>query len=182
MQVNIHEAKTHFSKLVERAAAGEEIVIARAGRPLVKLVPYAEARAPRRLGAWKGEVWIAPDFDAHVLLWALADDSALTRERRAQIEDPANDVFVSAASAWEIEIKRAAGRLRAPEDLLGAIAATGLSPLDVTLEHGVAAGRLPLHHRDPFDRLLIGQAQLEGMALVTHDAALAAYPVAILPA
>jgi prevent-host-death family protein len=65
VQVNIHEAKTHFSKLVERAAAGEEIVIARAGTPLVKLVAYAEARAPRRLGAWKGKVTIAPDFDEY---------------------------------------------------------------------------------------------------------------------
>jgi prevent-host-death family protein len=65
VQVNIHEAKTHFSKLVERAAAGEEIVIARAGTPVVKLVPYAESRAPRRLGAWKGRVRIAPDFDEY---------------------------------------------------------------------------------------------------------------------
>jgi PIN domain nuclease of toxin-antitoxin system len=121
-------------------------------------------------------------LDTHVLLWALADDPALTRGRREEIEDPANEVFVSAVSTWEIEIKRAAGTLEAPDDLLSAIAATGLSPLSVTLEHGVAAGGLPLHHRDPFDRLLIGQAQLEGMTLVTHDASLAAYPVAILPA
>jgi prevent-host-death family protein len=63
MAVNIHEAKTHLSRLVDRAAAGEEIVIARAGKPIAKLVPY-EARQPdRELGAWRDKVWIAPDFD-----------------------------------------------------------------------------------------------------------------------
>ncbi len=61
--VNIHEAKTHLSRLVERAAAGEEVVIAKAGKPMAKLVPYQEEREPRQLGAWKGKVWIAPDFD-----------------------------------------------------------------------------------------------------------------------
>jgi len=61
---NIHEAKTHLSRLVERAAAGEEIVIAKAGKPMVKLVPYQEAKTPKRKpGAWRGKVWISPDFD-----------------------------------------------------------------------------------------------------------------------
>jgi prevent-host-death family protein len=62
-QVNIHEAKTHFSKLVDRAAAGEEIVIARAGTPVAKLVAYTEG--PRQLGGWQGKVWISPDFDEY---------------------------------------------------------------------------------------------------------------------
>jgi prevent-host-death family protein len=62
-QVNIHEAKTHFSKLVERVEAGEEIVIARNGDPVAKLVPYVE-RAPRKLGGWEGKIWISPDFDS----------------------------------------------------------------------------------------------------------------------
>ena len=63
-QVNIHEAKTHFSKLVERAEAGEEIVIARNGKPVAKLGPYVEAREPRKLGGWEGKVWLAPDWDS----------------------------------------------------------------------------------------------------------------------
>ncbi len=63
MLVNIHEAKTHFSRLVERAAAGEEIVIGKAGKPMAKLVPYAATKEPRKLGAWHGKVWMAPDFD-----------------------------------------------------------------------------------------------------------------------
>jgi prevent-host-death family protein len=61
---NIHEAKTHLSKLLERLAAGEEIVIARAGKPVAKLIPYAENTRPRKPGAWKGKVWLAPDWDS----------------------------------------------------------------------------------------------------------------------
>lgn len=65
MQVNIHEAKTHLSRLVERAAAGEEIIIGKAGKPMARLVPYREPKPPKRKpGAWKGKVWISPDFDA----------------------------------------------------------------------------------------------------------------------
>ena len=63
MKVNIHDAKTHLSRLVDRVAAGEEITIARAGKPVAKLVPYQEPTEPRVLGAWRGQVWIAPDFD-----------------------------------------------------------------------------------------------------------------------
>lgn len=64
MQVNMHEAKTQLSRLVERAAAGEEVVIARAGKPVAKLVPYAENRKPRRPGALRGQIWLAPDWDS----------------------------------------------------------------------------------------------------------------------
>ena len=61
---NIHEAKTHLSKLIERVAAGEEIVIGKAGKPVAKLVPYTEKKEPRKPGAWKGKVWLAPDWDS----------------------------------------------------------------------------------------------------------------------
>ena len=64
--VNIHQAKTHLSRLVERVEAGEEITLARAGRPVARLVPYRQRREPRRLGIWKGQVWMSPDFDAPV--------------------------------------------------------------------------------------------------------------------
>lgn len=63
MQVNIHEAKTNFSRLVERAAAGEEIIIGKAGKPVAKLVPYSQPKPKRKPGAWRGKVWISPDFD-----------------------------------------------------------------------------------------------------------------------
>jgi prevent-host-death family protein len=61
--VNVHEAKTHLSRLLERVLAGEEIVIAKAGRPVAKLIPYAESEEPRKMGGWKGRVWMADDFD-----------------------------------------------------------------------------------------------------------------------
>lgn len=87
---------------------------------------------------------------------------------------------MSAVSPWEIEIKRAKGRLRAPTDLLGAVGRAGFTALPVVLEHGVAAGQLPLHHHDPFDRMLVAQAQLEGLTIVTDDEQIARYQVAVL--
>jgi PIN domain nuclease of toxin-antitoxin system len=90
---------------------------------------------------------------------------------------------VSSVSVWEAAIKRALGKLRAdPADLRAELDLAGFGQLPVTWEHGLAAGALPRHHRDPFDRMLIAQAQLEGLTLVTTDQALAAYDVALLPA
>ncbi len=63
VKANIHEAKTNLSRLIERAAAGEEVIISKAGKPVARLIPYAEAKKPRRIGIWKGKIWIAPDFD-----------------------------------------------------------------------------------------------------------------------
>lgn len=116
-------------------------------------------------------------LDTHALLWWLADDPRLGAEARRQIADGANAVLVSAASAWEIEIKRALGKLEAPADLAAAIRDSGFEPLAITLDHAVAAGRLPPHHSDPFDRLLIAQAAAEHLTLITRDSAFAAYDV-----
>ena len=119
-------------------------------------------------------------LDTHVLLWWLADDPALSPVRRSAIADPANVVYVSAASAWEISIKRALGKLVAPEDLTGALSESELEQLPVTVAHAEVVGALPLHHRDPFDRMLIAQAQVEGRAVVTGDPVFGRYDVAIL--
>jgi PIN domain nuclease of toxin-antitoxin system len=121
-------------------------------------------------------------LDTHVLLWTLLDRSRLSAGTLASIRDPENAVLVSAASPWEIEVKRAKGELEVPTDLRAAIHEASFTALPITIEHGIAAGRLPLHHRDPFDRMLVAQAQLEGLTIVTRDAALARYQVAILPA
>ena len=122
-------------------------------------------------------------LDTHAFLWWIEDDSALGSSARAAINVPTNPVYVSAASAWEIAIKRAKGTLEAPRgDVAAWIAAEGFAELDITVRHGTAAGALPLHHRDPFDRVLIAQAQLEEMTLITADPALAAYDVALIPA
>lgn len=119
-------------------------------------------------------------LDTNALIWALADQ--LLGAARDAVTDGGNWVAVSAVSAWEIEIKRSRRALDVPDDLVEALAVTGFHPLGVTIEHGIAAGKLPPHHRDPFDRMLVAQAQLEGLTIVTRDRRITRYQVAILPA
>jgi PIN domain nuclease of toxin-antitoxin system len=101
---------------------------------------------------------------------------------RGQINEPANEVFVSAATVWELAIKRALNKLRLPGDLPREIITSGFTALAVSMDHALAAGALPAHHNDPFDRMLIAQARLETLTLVTHDARFAAYDVPLLRA
>jgi len=119
-------------------------------------------------------------LDTHILLWWLADDEHLPGRAAATIADPDTEVVVSAASAWEIAIKQAAGRLDTPEDLLDAVAANDFGTLAITADHAMAAGRLPAHHADPFDRMLIAQAQIEGFTLVSVDRRFSEYEVDLL--
>lgn len=120
-------------------------------------------------------------LDTHILLWWLTDDSALPTTARTAIGDPASEVFISAASAWEIAIKHALGRLDFPVAQMGVILdEAGFTPLGIEVQHGVIAGALPPHHHDPFDRMLVAQAQHEGMTLVTVDAMIRRYAVAVL--
>ncbi len=121
-------------------------------------------------------------LDTNALLWALDRPERLSDRASDAISSPANDVFVSPVSAWEISIKSAARKLEPRVDLLHELRRLDLSPLAVTWEHGLAAGSLPLHHRDPFDRMLVAQAQLEGLTIVTSDERIARYQVAVLPA
>lgn len=118
-------------------------------------------------------------LDTHALLWWLADEQ-LDAGARAAIEDPENVVWVSAASVWEIAIKRSLGKLRTGADLLGAVEWSGFERLPIAMDHAEAAGALPPHHRDPFDRMLVAQAQLLDLAIVTRDAAFDAYDVELL--
>lgn len=106
----------------------------------------------------------------------------LGAKARAAIANPDAQVFVSAATAWEISINTALGKLDAPNSLEEALATNGFTPLPINMEHALAAGRLPEHHRDPFDRMLIAQAQLERLTLVTHDGAFGHYDVGLLDA
>lgn len=101
---------------------------------------------------------------------------------RQAISDGANDVFVSAASVWEASIKRALGKLNAPQNLTAVVEREGFTPLPVTLFHAEQAGLLPPHHRDPFDRMLVAQAQAEGLAIVTGDRNIPRYGVRVIPA
>jgi PIN domain nuclease of toxin-antitoxin system len=120
-------------------------------------------------------------LDAHALLWWWSDDAQLVQAARRSITDSTNTVVVSAGTVWEIAVKRAAGRLAAPIDLLEALRTEGFDVVPVTGEDAVVAAELPGHHRDPFDRLLIAQAQRLDALVVTRDRAIAAYEIHVLP-
>jgi PIN domain nuclease of toxin-antitoxin system len=121
--------------------------------------------------------------DTHVFLWWRADDSRLGEAARQAIRDGQSDVFLSAASIWEIAIKHSLGRLEIPAPASAAAMRLGFEPLPISLAHAEAAALLPPLHRDPFDRMLVAQARTEGLTLVTHDPVIRAYPgVAFLPA
>lgn len=120
--------------------------------------------------------------DTHVYLWWLTNHRRLKREVRALLRAPTTLVHVSAVTIWEIAIKMALGRLEveAGVDFVAEIAANHFTPLSITPRQAQHAGALPRHHDDPFDRMLIAQAQLEGLSLVTHDGAFEAYEVHLI--
>ena len=109
-------------------------------------------------------------LDTHAFLWWLSDDRKLSATARDAIRDPRAIVHVSAASIWEIGIKAKLGRLDVRDsDLAAEIAANGFAELTITARHAQSAGALPRHHDDPFDRMLIAQAQIEDLVVITHD-------------
>jgi PIN domain nuclease of toxin-antitoxin system len=120
-------------------------------------------------------------LDSHTLIWWLAGDMNLSPRARLAIEDAGNEVFVSAASVWELATKHRAGRLPGigalMQDVQGALAAQGFVGLAIELRHAQVAGSLPPPHRDPFDRMLMAQAMLEDMLLVSNEAPFDAYGV-----
>jgi PIN domain nuclease of toxin-antitoxin system len=121
-------------------------------------------------------------IDTHALLWWAVDAAKLAEPARRSIADPANVVLVSAATIWEIEIKRRAGRLDAPEQILDDVQANGFQVIPMTGVDAVAAASLPLHHKDPFDRMLIAQARRLDAVVVSQDEAFATYDVHVLTA
>jgi PIN domain nuclease of toxin-antitoxin system len=118
-------------------------------------------------------------LDTHVLLWWLAASERLSRRARQTIIESAR-VYVSAASIWEISIKVARGRLLVHGDLEAHLATNHFVALPVTVAHAIAAGSLPCHHGDPFDRMLIAQASIESLTLLTADERQAAYDVPVI--
>jgi len=121
-------------------------------------------------------------LDTRAFLWWNNDDSALGPVARAAIADSDNVVFVSAASAWEIATKRADGKVDAPGDIADWVSRDGFIELAIDIAHAVRSAELPWHHRDPFDRLLVAQAQLEDLTLVTNDPEVAKYDAETLDA
>jgi PIN domain nuclease of toxin-antitoxin system len=118
--------------------------------------------------------------DSHVLLWHALDDPRLRPEPTAAIEADDAEVLVSAASLWEIGIKAGLGKLKAPEDLPERVEQLGFGLQPITAEHAWRVRTLPSHHRDPFDRLLIAQAEVERLPIVTADPAFDAYDVKVV--
>ena len=121
-------------------------------------------------------------LDTHALLWWLAEPQRLDRCAYDAIADTSNEVFVSAISGWEIAVKNALGKLQAPDDLEAGIKKQGFTPLSLTFRHAKQAGTLPPHHGDPFDRMLVAQAQIEGLIVVTRDRHISRYDVHTMPA
>lgn len=119
-------------------------------------------------------------IDTHVLIWAVLADPALPERYRAVLSDPDAEIHVSAVTVWEITIKRALGKLAVPADFVDQAIAAGCIPLPVTWDHARAVEALPPHHGDPFDRLLIAQARVEDLTLLSVDRSFAAYDVSLL--
>ncbi|WP_326658453.1 type II toxin-antitoxin system VapC family toxin [Streptomyces sp. NBC_00385] len=119
-------------------------------------------------------------LDTHVVLWWL-DDSAELNDEVKHLLDTEPSVFVSAVTPWEIAIKQSLGKLEGPADLAERVRDSQFLSLPITSGHGVRAGRLPGHHRDPFDRILIAQAQTEGMTVLTRDKWIPSYDVQVMP-
>ncbi|SFD81363.1 type II toxin-antitoxin system VapC family toxin [Streptomyces aidingensis] len=118
-------------------------------------------------------------LDTHVVLWWLSDSPELSEETKILL-DTEPGVCVSAVSPWEVAIKQSLGKLKGPDDLPERVRDCQFRSLPITAGHGVRAGRLPHHHRDPFDRLLVAQAQTEGLTLVTRDQHIPRYDVPVL--
>jgi PIN domain nuclease of toxin-antitoxin system len=116
----------------------------------------------------------------HAALWWLSGDERFGEAAARRVGDETNQILLSAAVVWEVAIKRSLGKLEAPPDLASTLLGAGAHALPVTLEHAAAVERLPWHHRDPFDRILVAQAAIEGAVLVSGDEALRLYGVELV--
>ena len=121
-------------------------------------------------------------LDTHVLIWALEDNPTLSDEAAKAIITPANVVFVSSVSLWEISIKKQMGKLETPDNLQEEIRLHRFTPLNIAYDHAELAGKLPDIHKDPFDRMLIAQAVIEKLTLVTRDEGIARYDLDLIKA
>ena len=182
---------------------GESVIIARGVKPVAKLVPADDVTPKRQFGAMRGRARVTRAFfdplpeaefdrlgrvtpvrlllDTHTLLWWLDGDRRLSRHARTAIADEDNAVFVSAASAWELATKARLGKLPdaidVATDVAGCLARQGFLDLPITVVHAQRAGSLRIDHRDPFDRMLIAQAQMEDLPLVTNEEIFDAFAV-----
>ncbi len=119
-------------------------------------------------------------LDTHAVLWFLSGDDRLSENARRHLTDDTNRVLLSAAVVWEIAIKRSLGKLVVPDEYLSLLLGAGVQSLAVSVEHASAVEHLPPHHRDPFARMLVAQATIEGGALITRDDALRPYGITLI--
>jgi PIN domain nuclease of toxin-antitoxin system len=119
-------------------------------------------------------------LDTHAALWFLSGDERLGESARRHMTDDSNRVLLSAAVVWEVAIKRSLGKLVVPPEYLSLLLGAGAQPLAVTVDHAAAVEDLPMHHRDPFDRMLVAQASSEGAALVSRDEVLRPYGITMI--
>ena len=202
--VNVHDAKTHFSSLLARVEKGQEVVIARAGKPVARLVPNAaEKKAQCSVlivgihGAGRLRFAAAGQFsrrskarnveiliDTHCWLWLCASPERLSQKTLDRLARRDTDRLLSAASIWEMVIKYDLGKLPLPVDprdfVPTRLETTQTQVLDISAAHALRISDLPHHHRDPFDRMIVAQALVEGAHLLTADRALKAYDVDLL--
>ncbi|UYV12388.1 MAG: type II toxin-antitoxin system VapC family toxin [Phycisphaera sp.] len=121
-------------------------------------------------------------LDTHALLWWLSDPEKLSGEARTALTDGQNSVYVSSAAGWEMAIKKRLGRLDYPANLAEVLDKDHIAVLPITLPHALAVSDLPMHHQDPFDRMMLAQAMIEGLVLVTRDDDIRKYDIKVLVA
>jgi len=125
-------------------------------------------------------------LDTHAFIWSAASPQSLTSAARRAIQDPTNDIYISAVSAWEIVIKHGLGKISLPQApeiwVPSRIVAMGFKSLSIRLEHTLAVTSLPHHHEDPFDRMLLAQATVENLTVVTRDLRMLKYKIPTLKA
>jgi PIN domain nuclease of toxin-antitoxin system len=119
-------------------------------------------------------------LDTHAALWWLSEDERFGEATAVQLTDETNQILLSAVVVWEVAIKRSLGKLEIPENFASTLLDAGLQPLPISLDHAAAVEQLPWHHRDPFDRMLVAQASIEGAAVVSPDEALRPYGVTLV--
>lgn len=119
-------------------------------------------------------------LDTHALLWSVGDEDRLSPATHEMLSAGVVPAYVSAASIWEIALKRASGKLDVPDSLMEKVAEARFIELRITFEHANIAGGLPAHHGDPFDRMIVAQAQSEGLTVVTRDERIGMYDVPVL--
>lgn len=119
-------------------------------------------------------------LDTHTALWFLAADERLGEGARRELADDDNRVLLSAVVVWEIALKRSLGKLAVSKDVASLLLGEGAEALSISIDHATAVEALPWHHRDPFDRMLVAQAQVERATLVSGDEAFAAYGVPVV--